>query len=335
MVQKLVTFQSEREFDAFSGQIEERLFLKLYVAARTSGLLASISDRDWKTLCVLATYMNAEGFCHPSQAELARALGCSRQMANERINHLAQFRFEGKPVLMIVKDERGEHGTWVNNRYQVLPLSQLSIFNGNGDPAATEAAAPRDERPPAPAPAHTVNSTVSSSLDTVESLDATVSSPTVTVPLDTNKNQLKNKNRNLSKLRKGHIPLDETALTKGGGETSDSPESIGSVLSRQSLPISPHPDDDARGVIVAYLQDFARELHDQAPLRSSVTRAYHLYQRANTDLNSFIAAMYAARARTQEHSGSIRTTVPGQAVKAKMAFWFACLEEGLGLRGNG
>src|SRR4051794_6518210 len=58
----LVTVEAQREFDLFSGEWAERVFVKLYVAARTSGLLASISDRDWKTLCTLATYMDGESF---------------------------------------------------------------------------------------------------------------------------------------------------------------------------------------------------------------------------------------------------------------------------------
>ena len=338
VVEKLVTFQSEREFDVFSGQVEERLFLKLYVAARTSGLLGEISDRDWKTLCVLATYMNAEGFCHPSQAELARALGCSRQMANERVNHLAQFRFHGKPVLLVVKEERSERGTWRKNRYRVLPLSQLSIFNGepappveSNDPATV---ASEEDAPLAP------RSTVSRNLDTVTPAASAVSSPTVTVPLDTNKNQLKNQNSSNSNIRKGHIPIVSTNAVQEGepvssiGVEEHDMEPVGTLLAQRVPSHHAQPYDDVRGVIVAYLQDFARELNDQAPLTSSVTRAYHLYQRANTDVNGFIAAMYAARSRTQERSGSIRSTAEGSGrpVKAKMAFWFACLEDELGLR---
>ena len=99
----LVTVESQREVDLLTGAQVERTFVKLYVAARRSGLLAAISDRDWKTLCTLATYMDADGYCFPSQAELARAMGCSRQMANERIRNLAAFRFRGPGRLLVVK----------------------------------------------------------------------------------------------------------------------------------------------------------------------------------------------------------------------------------------
>jgi hypothetical protein len=342
VAEKLVTFQSEREFDVFSGRVEERLFLKLYVAARTSGLLAEISDRDWKTLCVLATYMNAEGFCHPSQAELARALGCSRQMANERVNSLARFRFQEQPVLLIVKAERTERGTWTKNRYRVLPLSQLSIFGSHTAPiptdpttAVVEVSLVEGEATPASTP----GSTMSSKLDTVEAEAGTVSSDTVTVQLDTNKNQRINQSFDLSNIRRIHIPLVEESRTSIG-EASASPtdhrgfEPIKATLDQRTPPQHPTPRvyDEVRQVITDYLQDFARELNDQASLTSSVTRAQHLYQRADTDLSTFISAMYAARSRTQERTGTIRSQASGKPVKAKMAFWFACLEEALGLR---
>jgi len=325
-VEQLVTFQSEREFDLFSGEVQERLFLKLYVAARTSGLLAEISDRDWKTLCVLATYMNAEGFCHPSQAELARSLGCSRQMANERVNHLAQFRFHGHPVLLIVKDERSDRGTWVKNRYRVLPISQLSIFGDNTSPDSGSAGS-NDE---AISAEQIGSETVSRKLDTDEAHERTVSSHTVTVQLDTNKKQLRNQTIDPSNSRKRHIPWDETPETDISGQrgTVGDPdtESIGTHHRRIY--------DETRAAIVGYVEDFAREFNDQASLTSSVSRAYNLFQEARIDFDDFISAMYAARARTQERTASIRstTTKSGRAVKTKMAFWFACLEDELGLR---
>src|SRR3712207_4339143 len=124
-LERLVSVEAQQEYDLFQGKTVERLFVKLYQAARTSGLLAAISDRDWKTLCTLATYMDKDGYCFPSQAELAAAMGCSRQMANERVKSLAAFRFRGQQVLLVVKGERTAKGEWATNGYQVLPISRL------------------------------------------------------------------------------------------------------------------------------------------------------------------------------------------------------------------
>src|SRR4051794_7193750 len=169
--ERLVSIESQSEFDVFTGERQDRLFLKLYVAARTSGLLAAISDRDWKTLCVLATYMDATGFCFPSQTELARAMGCSRQMVSERVNSLARFRFQDQPVLVIANEKHKVNGRFSHNGYRVLPLASLGIFDGEGERETTEK---KKQGPKA---------TVSRKPDTA---DATVSSGTGTVRLDTN-----------------------------------------------------------------------------------------------------------------------------------------------------
>jgi len=126
----LVSIQIEKELDVFDGNAgwEHRVFVKLYVAARTSGLLAEISDRDWKTLCTLSTFMDEDGVCYPSQAQLAHALQIHRATANERIQSLATFRFRGKPVLLISK-RRSYGRRFAANLYTILPVSELKIFD--------------------------------------------------------------------------------------------------------------------------------------------------------------------------------------------------------------
>lgn len=131
----LLAVQIEKEYDLLGKTWEERVFVKLYVAARTSGLLAAISDCDWKTLCTLATFMDKNGKCYPSQARLARALGISRGSANSRIRSLARFRFEGKPVLLIERQHRQSQSgrRFAANRYTILPVAKLKIFGRNGE----------------------------------------------------------------------------------------------------------------------------------------------------------------------------------------------------------
>jgi len=128
---KLLTIQLEQEFDVLQKRWDTRVYIKLYLAARTSGLLASISDRDWRTLTVISTFMNQRGECYPSQAALARALGVNRATANRRIQSLARFRFQGRPVLLLqhqykaTKTGRQYH----TNRYTIMPSSGLRIFD--------------------------------------------------------------------------------------------------------------------------------------------------------------------------------------------------------------
>ena len=111
-------------------------------------------------------------------------------------------------------------------------------------------------------------------------------------------------------------------------------ESAGSILTRR-MPPRPTYDDD-RDRILAYLQDISRLLNDQAPLQSSVTRAYHLYQQSGKPIEVFCELLYQARAITQERSASIRdqgsTTSRGGSRKGKVGYFFAVLEDLLGLK---
>src|SRR2546426_12581165 len=95
----LVTVEFQTEVDVATGNREKRMFVKMYFEARDSGLLAALPDELWKTLCVLATYMDQHGLCYPSQSRLARDLGISRQHTNKRIQRLRKFRFQGHPIL--------------------------------------------------------------------------------------------------------------------------------------------------------------------------------------------------------------------------------------------
>lgn len=350
----LVTVETQREQDLFSGQLAERTFVKLYVAARESGLLAAISDRDWKTLCTLATYMDGDGYCYPSQAELARAMGCSRQMANERIKSLAAFRFNGQQVLVVVKEGRTEKGEWAKNGYRVLPISRLRIYDV---PASqTDSDSPNDSTTEA-------GSTVSRNLDTVAGAEPTVSSPTVTVPLDTNKNQRK-PDLDLSNFEGSHdnretdegIDVDGAAYSSTANSSGDVMP-LGEILQRRvesgrgaaseqvSEPIArarptrgnrATDDSEERERLRAFLEDFARELGDEAPLSSTITRTLNIFKNAGVPPERWSDLLYQARGLTQEHTAQIRKIASdggtGMRRKNKVPYFLATLESLAGLR---
>ncbi|SFR15022.1 helix-turn-helix domain-containing protein [Desulfoscipio geothermicus] len=186
MNQKLISVEIQKEFDVLNKGWQEQVFVKLYVAARTSGFLADISDRDWKTLCVLATFMDTQGNCYPSQVQIAKALGVSRQAANERINSLLRYRWQGKPVVLVTKVRKknvntGKKGDrWDNNRYTILPLSNLVLGQEHEKPvSATDDIGKGNEKP------------MSSDHDIGKSLDFTEKKPMSPYP-DTGKDDTNN-----------------------------------------------------------------------------------------------------------------------------------------------
>jgi hypothetical protein len=117
------------------------------------------------------------------------------------------------------------------------------------------------------------------------------------------------------------VSQDEPTIPETTSETTQRDRSNGTqprrMLSRQD-----------RATIEAMITDYAREFRDQAPLDSSVGRALNLYAESGLDLDRFLATMQEARAATQRASGSILAeTDDGSGRKAKMAYWFATLED--------
>ena len=318
----LVTVEIQREIDLLSGAWAERTFVKLYVAARESGLLAAISDRDWKTLCTLATYMDGDGYCFPSQAELAAAMGCSRQMANERVKSLAGFRFRGQQVLLVVKGERTAAGGWARNGYRVLPIARLRIY----DDAGTEPDDSANDSAQAEGPA------VSRKLDTAATPRPTVSSPTGTVQLDTNKKHSLELDLNVSNFEGLIHNVDNSG--GAGRRSANGPEGV--PAQPPAGDPGPGPDPEERELLAAYLADFAAELGDEAPLSSTITRARNAFRDAGVPAAAWGDLLYRARVIAQEHTAQITKRAGdgsgGLRRKNKMPYFFATLEQLLALR---
>nr|WP_275107338.1 helix-turn-helix domain-containing protein [Sulfobacillus harzensis] len=95
--------------------------------------MAAISDRDWKTLCVIALHMDADGHCYPSLLTIARALGVNKSTASSRIQALLQFRWQGQPVVQAMRERRAD-GTSGRQVYTILPLTPLSFGRRTPDP---------------------------------------------------------------------------------------------------------------------------------------------------------------------------------------------------------
>jgi hypothetical protein len=126
----LVSIETQSEYSLTTGKKETRIFVKMYVDAVKSGLIADMGAERWQTLCVLASFMNEKGECYPTQEQIARALGISREAANRRIKSLCEYRWNGQPLVTKVQERNPKNQRWLIVRYTILPLSQLAIFNG-------------------------------------------------------------------------------------------------------------------------------------------------------------------------------------------------------------
>lgn len=136
------------------------------------------------------------------------------------------------------------------------------------------------------------------------------------------------------------VPLAEIVKLRQQGTRIGQADAGGEITAaespaarRQGRPLG---SVDDREHLAAYLKDFARELGDESPLSSTVTRAYKIFAAANVPAARWSDYLYQARAVTQEHTGQItkRATDGGAGArqKNKMPYYFAVLEQLVGLR---
>ena len=147
----------------------------------------------------------------------------------------------------------------------------------------------------------------------------------------------------LSNTRKKSPDVDNSASGSPADEHPSRPrhqggvEDLGTVLERRrGRPRQVPQQDEDYQTIQAYIEDFRRELNDQAPLKSSTMRAYNLYQRSELPLETFISQLFASRSIVKERTGNIRsqagTDAYGVPLKNKAAYYFEVLQDLLGFR---
>ncbi|MCM3784381.1 helix-turn-helix domain-containing protein [Neobacillus mesonae] len=137
--QRLVSVESQTEYSVTSGATETRIFVKMYVDATKAGLIADMGAQNWTTLCVIASFMDAQGNCYPTQDQIAKYLGVNRQTANKYVKNLAAYRWRGRPVIQTLRKRDENNGRWESTRYTVLPISQLTIFESEPETIKEEA----------------------------------------------------------------------------------------------------------------------------------------------------------------------------------------------------
>ena len=92
-------------------------------------MIADLGPERLQTLLVLASFMNADGTCYPTQWQIATSLGVKRETANRRVKALADYRWQGNPLVVRERKRNPESKAWENTVYKILPISGLGIFD--------------------------------------------------------------------------------------------------------------------------------------------------------------------------------------------------------------
>lgn len=101
---------------------------------------------------------------------------------------------------------------------------------------------------------------------------------------------------------------------------------IGEILKKKGRGRPSKQESEEREMIKAFITDFAREFHDQAELKSSVSRAFNIYKESGLSPVIFQDRMYQARLVTKDYQS--RSRIKG----SPMAYYFRVLEDQTGVK---
>lgn len=136
MTDSLFSVSHDQELSLGNGETTKNVYVRVYTSLFASGLVAKMGSNRFTTLMALASYMDAQGECYPTQIQLADAIGVHKNTVNKYINELLDFRIDGKPLVTRTKVNRGQGK--ISSYYKIHPLSQLAKFGGDITPVNTK-----------------------------------------------------------------------------------------------------------------------------------------------------------------------------------------------------
>jgi hypothetical protein len=105
------------------------IFVRVYVQFFRSGLAAELGPQRAITLLAVATFMDENGYCYPSQETLASMTGTTERTVRRNIKSLLDYRWNNKPVIERVM-AKADGAKYYHSEYKILPVAQIAKFNG-------------------------------------------------------------------------------------------------------------------------------------------------------------------------------------------------------------
>ncbi len=271
---------------------------------------------------VLLSYCYHKDYCYPSYETLMRDLGCHSQALRKYITELIKHGY-------IIVERNAKGGT---NRYI---LTQRVTTDTPTAGTAPEAAAQQ----------HTLKITEDPlrKSQTEEYIEKEYIYPSSTRKTENSGESYVKFDGIAAEPQDSTTTPHQTRVEQYRNDSSTTARNIEEIEPQKNITPAPRQtrlehengltlyEDIQRGLLLEYMSDFASEFNDQAPIQSSITRAYHLLQQSGLTMEAFTTYLYTARAVTKERTASIRKYT-NTGVKTKMAYFFAVLEDRLGLR---
>lgn len=123
----MFTVSIDKEYDVMKQEFNNSIYLRVYTSLFESGIVKDLKPTNFTVLLAIASFMDAEGNCYPTQRQIAEITGISTPTVNKAVNELLEYVVNGKNI---ISREFVQQGQFKNSYYTVNPLSQIAIFDG-------------------------------------------------------------------------------------------------------------------------------------------------------------------------------------------------------------
>lgn len=111
-----------------SKEFNNSIYLRVYTSLFQAGIVKDLKPTNFTVLLAIASFMDAEGNCYPTQRQIAEITGITAPTVNKAVNELLEYKVNGTPI---ITREFVQQGQFKNSYYTVNPLSQIAIFDGH------------------------------------------------------------------------------------------------------------------------------------------------------------------------------------------------------------
>jgi hypothetical protein len=318
------TFVPDEVFDLLAPALSEaELRVLLYIIRRTFGFKKNTDDISLKQM--------TEGITTREGRVLDRGTGLSKAGNVRGIRGLIE-----KGVVVTKRNRSTERGDQATT-YTLHFKTAVAVKGDRGEEKSQAARKPPGSLPQSSERYAQVSR---SPVSTKETGGCLPSRQGGVYQVDTQETVWQETDFNLSNIRMQYaakIQNPEMHRQEREPQSSPSPkaasfEAISAVLLRTRQPLPDAPPEEAAAAIRTYIAETSQMFNDQAPLNSSTSRAVNLYQKSKLPLGEFLSRLYETRSHVKERRDKVKSQVNGR--KKTMAYFFACLEDRIGLRAD-
>lgn len=109
------------EYDATNKTNTLDTYLKIDVSALRSGLLHHVRGSELTVLLAIASFMDKDGECYPTQRQIAEITGLSLTTVNKSISNLLEIKINDRPILERTLRGSGQRKNSIYTIFDIAP----------------------------------------------------------------------------------------------------------------------------------------------------------------------------------------------------------------------